>query len=182
MFLNDGLGGSSSLQSATFISQPVRRSDLLQFGILLSENKCFWEPMQTQIWLGLIFNVSLNQLFVTETLLQKLEQSLDSILGCSQNITARQLAAVAGQIVSMSRAIGPKVYQFTRRMYFAIETRERWGSILPFNAKLTASLQYWLSNVRTLNGRSMFTQPQQFDTMVYSDASDQGYGGYAISN
>ena len=28
----------------------------------------------------------------------------------------------------------------------------------------------------------MLTEPQHFDTMVYSDASEQGYGGYTISN
>ena len=37
-------------------------------------------------------------------------------------------------------------------------------------------LLYWVSNVHALNVRNMFTQPQHFDTMVYSDASDQGYG------
>ncbi len=80
MFLDDGLGGSSSLQSATLVSQAVKR-DLIQLGFLLSESKCFWEPMQIQTWLGHIFNMSLNQLFVTETWLQKLEQSLDNSLG-----------------------------------------------------------------------------------------------------
>ena len=181
MFLDDGLGGSSSLQSATSVSQAVRR-DLIQLGFLLSESKCFWEPLQIQTWLEQIFNMSINQLFVTETRLQKLEQSLDNILGSPKKVTAQQLAAVAGQIVSMSRAIGPKVYLHTRHIYFAIETREHWGSILQFDSKLTTELRFWVRNVRELNGRNMFTEPQHFDTMVYSDASEQGYGGYAISN
>ena len=180
MFLDDGLGGGSSIQSAILVSQVVR--DLIQFGFLLSDSKCLWNPMQKQTWLGHIFNMSINQLFVTKTRLQKLEQSLHNILNCPQKVTARQLAAVAGQIVSMSRAIGPKVYFYTRHIYFAIETREHWGSILTFNFKLTTELQYWVSNVRVLNGRNMFTQPQRFDTMVYSDASELGYGGYAISS
>ena len=179
MFLDDGLGGVR-IQSAILVSQAVKR-DLIPFGFLLRDSKCFWDPMQIQTWLGHIFNMSINQLFVTEARLQKLEQSLDNILNCPQKVTARQLAAVAGQIVSMSRAIGPKVYLYTRHIYFAIETRENWGSILAFNFKLTTELQYWVSNVRALNGRNMFTRPQRFDTMVYSDASELGYRGYAIS-
>ena len=111
-----------------------------------------------------------------------MEQSLDNILNCPQKVTARQLAAVAGQIVSMSRAIGPKVYLYTRHIYFAIETREHWGSILTFNFKLTIQLQCWVSNARALNGRNMFTQPQRFDAMVYSDAFELGYGSYVISS
>ena len=82
----------------------------------------------------------------------------------------------------MSRAIGPKVYLHTRHIYFAIETREHWGSILQFDSKLTTELRFWVRNVRELNGRNKFTEPQHFDTMVYSDASEQGYGGYAVSN
>ena len=84
--------------------------------------------------------------------------------------------------MSMSRDIGPNVYLYTRHCFFSIETREHWGSILPLNSKLTTELQYWVSNVRAPNGRKMFIQPQYFDTMVYSDASDRGYGGYAISS
>ena len=82
----------------------------------------------------------------------------------------------------MSRAIGPKVYLHTRHIYFAIETREHWGSILQFDSKLTTELRFWVRNVRELNGRNMLTEPQHLDTMVYSDASEQGYGGHAISN
>ena len=52
---------------------------------------------------------------------------------------------------------------------------------IQFHIKLTTESQYWVSNVRALNGRNMLTQPQRFDTMVYSDASKLGYGGYAIS-
>ena len=66
MFLDDGLGGGSSIQSAILVSQAIKR-DLIQFGFLLSDSKCFWNPMQIQTWLGHIFNMPINQLFVTET-------------------------------------------------------------------------------------------------------------------
>ena len=92
MFLDDGLGGGSSLPSASLASQASRR-DLIQFWFLLRESKCFWEPMQTQTWLGHIFNMFINQLFVAETRSKKLEQSLANILGYPQKVTARQLAA-----------------------------------------------------------------------------------------
>ena len=62
--------------------------------------------MRIQTWLGHIFNISINQLFVTETRVKKLEQSLANILGYPSKVTARQLAAVAGQIVGTLRFIG----------------------------------------------------------------------------
>ena len=119
MFLDYGVGGSSLLQCATLVLQAVK-TDLIRLGFLLSESKCFWEPRQIQTWLGHLFNMSKNQLFVTEARLQKLEQSLSNTLGCPRKVTARQLAAVAGQIMSMSRAIGPKVYLYTRHIYIHV--------------------------------------------------------------
>ena len=62
MFLDDGLGGNSSKESATVDAKAVKE-DLGQLGFVLSENKCFWEPPLTQTWLGHVFNMSEN-LFV----------------------------------------------------------------------------------------------------------------------
>ncbi|XP_068750806.1 uncharacterized protein [Montipora capricornis] len=181
MFLDDGLCGSPLLDRATIDSKEVK-GDLLRLGFLLSEEKCFWEPTQKQTCLGHVFDMSQNLLYVAETRVARLEQTLAYTTACSNKVTARQLAAAAGQIVSMSRAIGSTVYFYTRHIYYAIETRNHWDSILPITSDIMAELQYWKTNVRSLNGKNMFSEPQHFDTFVYSDASDQGYGGYAISN
>ena len=43
-------------------------------------------------------------------------------------------------------------------------------------------LNFWETNLHVLNGKKLFDQPQNFDAVVYSDASEQGYGGYVISD
>lgn len=129
MFLDDGLCGSPSLVRATIDSKEVK-GDLLRLGFLLSEGKCFWEPTQKQTWLGHVFYMFQNLLYVAETRVSRLEQTLAYTTACSNKVTARQLAAAAGQIVSMSRAIGSTVYLFTRHIYYAIESRNHWDSIL----------------------------------------------------
>ncbi len=53
------------------------------------QKKMFRGICADQTWLRHIFNMSINQLFVTETRLQKLEQSLDKILGCPQKVMVR---------------------------------------------------------------------------------------------
>lgn len=57
MFLDDGLGSSSSRESAALVSKAVK-GDLVKLGFLLSESKCFWEPSQVQTWLGHVFDMS----------------------------------------------------------------------------------------------------------------------------
>jgi len=49
MFLDDGLGSSSSKQSFTVDAKAVKE-DVDQLGFVLSENKCIWEPSNTQTW------------------------------------------------------------------------------------------------------------------------------------
>lgn len=42
-------------------------------------------------------------------------------------------------------------------------------------------LNFWDRNVSHLNGKNLFDDPHVFDSVVYSDASEQGYGGYIVS-
>jgi hypothetical protein len=97
------------------------------------------------------------------------------------------MAGITGQIISManaigSNAIGSDVYLHTRHMYYAIETRSSWGSTVYLTPLLKGELHFWDNNDRLTNGRKLFEEPQKFDTMAYSDASGQGYGGYVVSD
>lgn len=180
MFLDDGLGGNSSKESATVDAKAVKE-DLGRLGFVLSGNKCAWEPSLTQTWLGHVFNMSENRLYVTENRLSKLKESLSSVLDRIDNVSAKLLAQVTGRIISMSKAIGSAVYLYTRHMYFAIETRQSWDAIIPCSSKVREELQFWDKNVGQLNGKKLFDEPHVFDSVVYSDASEQGFGGYVVS-
>ena len=156
---------------------------MCKLGFVLSDSKCSWEPDQIQTWLGHIFNVAENRLYVTESRIAKLRASLSVILANPYSVTARQLAHVTGCIISMSQAIGLSVYLHTRHMHFAIEmTRcKSWDSIVPCLTKLIEELSFWDTHVTHLNGKKLFDQPEAFHSVVYSDASEQGYGSYIIS-
>ena len=66
MFLKDGLGGAASNELASADAKDVYK-DLTQLGFLLSDSKCKWEPSLVQTWLGHIFNMTENRLYITET-------------------------------------------------------------------------------------------------------------------
>jgi len=155
MFLVDGLSGNSSKESTTVDAKAVKE-DLGQLGFVLSENRCFWEPSLTQTWLGHVFNMSENCLYVTETRLWKLKEFLSSALERTDNVSAKLLAQVTGRIISMSKAFGSAVYLYPRHMYFAIETRQSWDAIIPCFSKVREELQFWDKNVGQLNGKKLF--------------------------
>ncbi|CAH3174143.1 unnamed protein product, partial [Porites lobata] len=82
----------------------------------------------------------------------------------------------------MHKAIGSSVYLYTRPMYLVIETRDSWDSFISCSPRVINELQFWHNNVSQLNGRDLFDKTQVFDSVVYSDASQLGYGGYVISD
>ena len=125
--------------------------------------------------MGHVFNMSDNRLYVTKTRVNTLgKASLTRIVTGPNAVPAKQLSGVVGQVISMSNALGPKVYLHTRHMYYALETRRSWNSVVHLTSRVLEELSFWTNNVSQLNGTELF------DSVVYSDASGRGYGGYTI--
>ena len=87
----------------------------------MSDSKYNWEPALIQTWLGHIFNMTENRLYVTEAMVAKLKESLSVILANPYAVTFKQLAQVTGLIISMSKAIGLIAYLHTSHLYYTIE-------------------------------------------------------------
>ena len=64
-------------------------------------------------------------------------------------------------------------------MYRFIETRETWYQerIIPEN--VIEELKFWLHNLDNKNGHRIKNNPT-ITKVIYSDASDKGYGGYIV--
>ena len=126
--------------------------------------------------------MSENRLYVTDTRVSNLRESISSVLANPHKVTARRLAEVTGRIISMHKAIGSAVYLYTRQMYLAIETRAAWDCFISCSPRMISELQVWHNNVSQMNGRDLFHKTQVFDSVVYSDASQIGYGGDVVSD
>ena len=79
----------------------------------------------------------------------------------------------------MSIAIGPLTRLFTKNMHVFIESSYSWDSLRLISFDLKADLLFWRSNLSRCNGLSM-TINTQVNKIVYSDASETGYGGYIV--
>ena len=177
MYLDDGIGGNLSRESAKNISVQVRK-DLVSAGFTSNDEKSNWEPVQNLVFLGTVLDFETGLISIPEERILKLKSSIDS---CLQDnvISARGLASITGQIISMSCAVGNVTRLLTRICYAAIEQRTSWDQLLFVSPEIRNELSFWQSNIDSINGKPMSPKSSAVGD-VYSDASDSGFGGYFV--
>ena len=158
------------------ISQQVK-SDLVGCGFTLNK-KSVWTPTQQLAWLGHILNFKTGIIAITEEKINKLKESIRFALSVNR-IKVLELASIAGQIIAMYLAIGSWARLMTRSMFFCISQKRNWSSTVVLSQDAQNELNFWLAKVDQYNGRPMVPQ-SSYVGVVYSDASDTGFGGYLV--
>ena len=104
LYRDDGIGGEMSVERSRILSISVRQ-DLASSGFTANDDKSIWEPTQKLVFLGSISDFGEALIQIPEIRILKLKSSLVSSLQNNQ-IIARELASVTGQIISMACAVG----------------------------------------------------------------------------
>ena len=95
----------------------------------------------------------------------------------SRIVAVRELAGLAGQIISTQAAMGKVVQLKSREMFNCINSKASWNAPLLVSNGAKEELRFWRSQIRALNGRPL-QETFQFSHNIYSDASGVGYGGF----
>ena len=103
---------------------------------------------------------------------RKLKRDIRRVLR-SRTITARGLARIAGQCISMTKVILPAKL-LLRNVYHVLKSRSSWNCQLCLDSGAQKDLQFWLANIEAWNGRISATKP--VDIQAMSDASSTGWG------
>ena len=89
------------------------RNSLKDLGFLIAEEKCEWEPKTKVVWLDLVWDFGHGIMHITEKGTKNLIYSIDQLLSGLDAplalVTARSLAGILGQIVSMHTVVGSLV-------------------------------------------------------------------------
>ena len=88
------------LDLARRISDHVR-SDLLSAGFIYNMNKSIWSPTSSLVWLGMVWDMSLGTLKITDKRIDKLSSCINQLLQLS-SCYIRDLQSIVGQIISPS--------------------------------------------------------------------------------
>ena len=113
---------------------------------------------------------------IPEQRICKLQESLRK---ASPSMTVRQLASIVGQIVSMNLGLGSLARLMTQSLYTIINCRNTWNDKVVWTEEAWGEINFWEKNTESLNGKEMRYSAGAV-RLVYSDASDSGYGGYTV--
>ena len=176
IYIDDGISGAPDLITAKAASF-IERKDLALSGLKENEKKSVWEPMQIGQWLGIIIDTIKMNFQVPSKKIDKLKHAITNALS-SPFVVIKDLARIAGYLVSMTIALGPIARLFTRQMYIAIARRNSWRDSVLVSEPIAQELKFWLQHVDAFNGYAIHRKFSA-TAIVYSDASDTGFGGFS---
>lgn len=180
VYLDDGWC-CSSLAECTKLSSLIRK-DLKNAGFVVNEEKSIWKPVPKLEWLGFIWDLQIGSIEIPSRRLDKLKFNVDSILSSSQPVTARKLASVIGQIISMSFALGNVCQILTRNLHLPILDRNCWDGYLHLDQGSIDELKFWSEKYALLPFRSLSPIHRCVERIVFTDASDFAAAGVLLQS
>lgn len=174
MYMDDGSGGSRPQASAQQVSRRLK-GDLEQAGFIVNDRKSCWEPSDVLNQLGYVLDLKNGLLTVSGERIQKLKKALAGLVRAHYT-NARELAKVAGYLLSMSMVLGPVARLWTRAIYRAIDRRSNWSSTMAITADVNAELEFWYGSLDNLHGQLIWKMCSR-SLLIASDASSIGWGG-----
>jgi hypothetical protein len=131
---------------------------------------------KTLQFIGYIINTDADvpSLSIPVTRLRKLQKDIRRALRVS-TVSARFLARILGQCVSMTRAILPGKL-LLRNAYRVLSRRSSWSDHLTLDSHTINDLQCWLGSLDNWNGAPI--QKPHIDCQLVTDASGRGWGGH----
>ena len=175
IYVDDGICAAATRKAAGQAALTIRQ-DLAQSGLVINEEKSVFDPRQIVAWLGFILDLCQGNISIPEHRIEKLRESLRKVSPCT---TVRQIASIVGQIVSMSLGLGPIARLMTRSLYTIINHRITWNDKVLWTKEAGGEIKFWEDNIESLNGKEMRYKAGAV-RLVYSDASNTGYGGYTV--
>lgn len=79
----------------------------------------------------------------------------------------------------MSYVIGNVAYIMTKCLSIDILEKTSWNSCIQLTENSMNQISFWKDNLSTVNGKP-FTSDLSIQSIVYSDASNTGYGGNVV--
>ena len=154
MYLDDGLGVHDDEESCKSIGMQVK-NDLIHSGFVPKAEKSLCTPTKTLVWLGTYIDTDSGFFSIPENHIQKIMNTIteiDDLLAKRGTVFVRKVASFVGQFISTSLVVGN-----------------------------IALINFWRHNINMVNVKH-FKTDVSCQSIVYSNASNIGYGGYCVEN
>ena len=179
VYLDDGFIMDSTLEKTQRASHLVY-GDLVASGFVLNQEKSIWCPVQSIVWLGIVWNFEHGTIANTDARIGKIEERLSLILQ-KKLVSTRELASVTGSVISLSPVFGNLSRIMSRHCQISIAASPGWDFVSELDSYCVAELQFWLSSIKKFNSKNCF-QSLSHNQIVYSDASGFACGAIILNN
>lgn len=136
--------------------------------------------MQRLSWLGFDIDLEKGVVEVPRSKIEAIHSQLKEAV-TAKVLSARILTSITGKLISMVIALSPLNRLMTRSLYAHINTQHSWCQALVISPEANAELRFLLGQLGEFNGQNICHSPSVI-RLVYSDASDTGYGRYVIEH
>lgn len=157
-------------------------SDIILSGFIPKDEKSMWIPCQSLEFLGIHLNCEQGTIHVPSRRLNKVADTIkkiDYFLERNLPIKVRRVASLVGQIISMSVVIGSVSQLMTRCLSIDTSSATSWNSMIFLSKDSIDQISFWKHTLDKINCRKMKCISGS-NRVVYTDASDTGYGGYCV--
>lgn len=177
-YLDDNIWCMSKLRQGATV--PFVKFFMPFLGFVYND-KCSWDPRAEANFLGLVINTIAFEFKVDA---DKMRELLDTATAFTRAATAQKpiqldaLQSFLGKLNAARLAIQP-VGVWTRALYAEVAKAAAAGapSVQP-GAMAKAELKFWATELPMKNGYRI--KAPEYEVIMYSDASEVGYGGHAL--
>ena len=179
-YLDDWLFVSQSQSAQSLLCKIL--ADCKSAHIRINLGKSQTSPVRIISHLGFECDLSANRFTVPTDRWNRLQNSLRA-LASRRRTTARELARLTGQIVSMGLALGAPARLFTRSMFADINSVPFWGSWLSISSDTLEEIEFWTATGRRDFTSEIFRGPTSAPSLFIAvDASDIGWGAHDMQD
>ena len=158
-------------------------SELKKFGFTLNEQKSNLTPSNKYKFIGFIIEtdpiVDQVRISIPKDRIHKVKNDIKRTLKAGV-VSARFLACIAGQLISMTKAILPTKL-LSRNVYRLLATKKDWRDKLCLSGAVCQDLGWWLEALNNWNGKA-FTSVAPVWVTIETDASQEGWGARLTDN
>ena len=149
--------------------------ELKQFGFIINEQKSDLVPSSKKKFIGFVVETCADsvKISIPNDRIQRVKRDIKRALK-SGIVTARFLACIAGQLISMTKAILPTKL-LLRNVYRLLASKKTWKDSLFLSNPVINDLNWWLEALHFWNGRAFKSDSLEWVTME-TDASMTGWG------
>lgn len=153
---------------------------LQKVGVSVNFEKSDLVPSHRKEYIGYMIDTTYNSQYVWLSIPQKritkLKHDIIRVLK-KRSSTARNLARITGQCISMSKAVLPGKL-LLRNLYRLLKQRTCWQDVLQLDKSAIADLEWWHAGLKSWNGRAV--HDKAIEIQLVTDASSIGWGGFVL--